>query len=135
MYACYASKLKLKLKLKLTHLPVHCTSTSLDIILLDQTEIRDLGRNITRMIAWVGFIGFFFGNSREQKDGTFKVTRATAIGHDNVGMVVGPIGRRRNGFLVGQLQRLDTTHNLVHVSTKKRESVLESCQCKALKGH
>lgn len=85
--------------------------------MLDEAKVGNLGRNVARVKVWVTFHGFLVGNGGQQKDRPLEFGGARAVGHENVGVIVGPVRRRRNALLVGQLERLHTTDNLVHVAT------------------
>jgi hypothetical protein len=88
-----------------------------NLVLLDKTEVVDLGRDITAVVSRVTILGFFLGDSRQQKDGTLERGRARTVGHENILVVVGPVGRGGNGLLIRQLQGLDTADNFVHIAS------------------
>lgn len=68
------------------------------------------------MVVRVTLRGFIGGYSGQQKDGSLELGRVCAIRHEHFGVVVGPVGRCGDALFVGQLERLDAAHNLVHVA-------------------
>jgi len=85
-----------------------------NIFLLDETQVGDFAGDVAGMVARVVFGGFLGTHGGQQEDRALEFGRAGTIGQDNLLVVIGPVGGRRNGLLVGQLQRLDAAHNLVH---------------------
>ena len=69
---------------------VHFSLRGGDILLLDQTQVRDFGGNITGMVTGVGLVGLGFRNGGEQENATLVLVSAASIGQSNVGVVVGP---------------------------------------------
>ena len=66
------------------------------------------------MVTGVTFVGFFFRDGRQQKDGSLEIGRARTVRQRNFFVIVGPIGRRGNAAFVRQLQGFDATDNLDH---------------------
>merc|ERR1711915_57108 len=89
---------------------------SLHLFLLHQTKVGNLRWNFTSVITWVILSCVFSRNSREQEHGTLVFVGTSTI-NLNVSMVVRPISWCRNRLLVRKLKGLNTTYNLVHVTT------------------
>jgi hypothetical protein len=90
---------------------------------LDKTKVVDLGRDITAVVSRVALLGFILGNSRQQKDGTLELGRASTVRHENILVIVWPIGWGGNGLPIRKLQGLDAADDLVHVTTDTRRVV------------
>jgi hypothetical protein len=88
-----------------------------NLVLLDETKVVDLGRDVTAVVSRVTILGFFLGDSGQQKDGTLERGRARTVGHENILVVVGPVGGGGNGLLIRQLQGLDAADNLIHIAS------------------
>lgn len=67
------------------------------------------------MISGIMLLRFLLAHGGKEEDRSLEVGRPAPVGHGDVGVVVGPVGRRRNAPLVAELQGLDAANDLVHV--------------------
>jgi len=64
-------------------------------------------------------VRLFLGDRRQQEDRALEGGRA-AIARRDVGVVVGPVGRRGDRLFIRELQSRDAAHNLIHVAPDAR---------------
>ena len=87
-----------------------------NVLGFDQTEVRNLGGYLTRVVVGVIGVCVFLGDGWEQKDASLVLGRSLSVSEWNIRVVVGPVGGSRDRLFVTKLECLDAADDLVSVA-------------------